>query len=342
MTMLAVASLAGADEHRTPEGHPERAARLDAAHRGLHAAVPEDLIVPVEPTPAPDSTMRAVHTASHLALVRSACERGLHRLDADTSISKHSFDAAARAAGAGLNVIDAIQAGTADRGFVLARPPGHHATSNQAMGFCLVNSIAVAAARLRGEGDRVLIVDWDVHHGNGTQEIFWNEPDVLFVSIHQSPPLYPGSGRVHETGGHDAAGMTINVPLPRSATGDGYRRAIDEVIAPAAQDFAPDWLLISAGFDAHRDDPLAELQLTSTDYGDFTRSLLALVPNAKGVVAFLEGGYDLDAIRHSVAATASALVGIDVEPELRSTGGPGADVVTAAREAHIRALDGAL
>ncbi len=245
-----------------------------------------------------------------------------------------------RAAGAGLDVIAAIDAGVAGRGFVVPRPPGHHATPNRAMGFCLLNNVAVAAAELRARGERVMIVDWDVHHGNGTQDIFWDDPGVVFVSIHQAPPNYPGTGTVRETGGHDAPGRTVNVPLPPGATGDAFRQAVDEVVAPVAAELDPTWLLISAGFDAHREDPLADLLLTSTDYADLTRRLLGLVPHASGVVAFLEGGYDLQALHDSVGATAAALVGIDLEPEPRSTGGPGHDAVLAARRAHEAAIGG--
>jgi acetoin utilization deacetylase AcuC-like enzyme len=336
--MLAVASLLGHDQHAVTGGHPECPERLQAAMAGLSAAVPSEMISTLTVTPAPHEALRRVHDAQYLAVVEAACRRGIRALDPDTPISRGSWDTALLAAGAGLDVVTAIDAGTATRGFVVSRPPGHHATPNRAMGFCLLNNVAVTAAALRERGERVLVVDWDVHHGNGTQDIFWNDPEVMFVSIHEAPPAYPGTGAVHETGGSEAPGTTINVPLPAGATGDAFRHAVDEVIAPAAAAFGPTWLLISAGYDAHRDDPLADLLLTSSDYADLTRSLLGLVPDARGVIAFLEGGYDLDALAHSLGATAAALVGIDIHPEPRSTGGPGHDAVAAARRAHLDAI----
>jgi acetoin utilization deacetylase AcuC-like enzyme len=336
--MLAVASLLGRDHHLTTPRHPERPARLDAADEALRAYVPSELRFDVSVDPAPMSVLERVHDVEYLQRASSASEAGVRFLDPDTPISSGSWDTALLAAGAGLTVVDAIDAGRAARGFVLCRPPGHHATATRSMGFCIVNNVAVTAASLAARGEKVAIVDWDVHHGNGTQDIFWNDPNVLFCSIHQAPPHYPGTGAVTETGGSRAPGATINVPVPPTATGDSFRAAIDTVIAPAFDEFNPTWLLISAGFDAHRDDPLADLRLTSTDYGDLTRSLLALVPNASGVIAFLEGGYDLAALNRSVGATAAALVGENVEPEERSTAGPGTEVSAAAWEQHRRAV----
>jgi acetoin utilization deacetylase AcuC-like enzyme len=342
--MLAVASLLGLDRHEVTGGHPECQERLHAAVDGLRWGVPDEMISTLTVTPAPADALRRVHDATYLAVAERACQRGIRALDPDTPISHGSWDTAVLAAGAGLDTVAAIDAGQARRGFVLARPPGHHATPNRAMGFCLINNVAVTAGALRARGERVLIVDWDVHHGNGTQDIFWNEPGVLFVSIHQAPPQYPGTGTVHETGGQEAAGRTINVPLPPGATGDAFRQAVDEVVAPAAAAFDPTWLLISAGFDAHREDPLADLMLTSADYGDLTRRLLALVPSASGVVAFLEGGYDLQALHDSVGVTAAALAGLDAAsdpaPEPRSSGGPGHEAVLAALRAHEAAVQG--
>lgn len=192
------------------------------------------------------------------------------------------------------------------------------------MGFCLLNNVAVAARALADRGERVLIADFDAHHGNGTQDAFYDDPRVLFVSWHQWP-LYPGSGSMEETGVGPGEGTTINVPLPPGATGDSYREVIERVLAPAVERFAPTWLLMSAGFDAHRDDPLTSMGLTSGDYADIVSDLLDLtrVP----VVAFLEGGYDLDAVAASGAATIGALAGSRIHPERPTTGGPGAEVV---------------
>ena len=200
------------------------------------------------------------------------------------------------------------------------------------MGFCLINNVAVAAAELRDRGAKVLIVDWDAHHGNGTQDMFWADPDVMYVSLHEWP-LYPGTGRLDDTGAGAGAGRTVNFPLPAGATGDVYLAALDTVVAPLAEQFAPDWVLVSAGFDAHRADPLTGLGLQSGDFADLTARVQQLGPPGR-TVAFLEGGYDLDALRDSVAATASALVGGMQRPEPATAGGPGAAIVRAARDLH--------
>ena len=180
-------------------------------------------------------------------------------------------------------------------GFVAVRPPGHHALRDHAMGFCLLNNVAIVAASLRSRGERVAIIDWDVHHGNGTQAIFWNDPNVLFVSTHQWP-LYPGSGGAREIGGVDALGLTVNVPLPPGATGDVLVRGFDEVAAPVIDEFAPTWILVSAGYDAHRADPLANLALSS---GDFARvaSRVGAIAAPGRLALFLEGGYNVEALR---------------------------------------------
>jgi acetoin utilization deacetylase AcuC-like enzyme len=207
------------------------------------------------------------------------------------------------------------------------------------MGFCLLNNVAVAAASRTARGERVLIVDWDVHHGNGTQAIFWDDPAVLYVSTHQHP-LYPGTGRPEEVGGAAAAGLTINLPLPSGATGDVVRRSLDEVARPAIEDFAPDWILVSCGFDAHRDDPLSNLDLESGDFAELARVVADFAPAPGRLALFLEGGYDLDALRDSVEATLGALVGRSGEvAAATSAGGPGLGELRDADEARRRALD---
>ncbi len=221
--------------------------------------------------------------------------------------------------------------------FVVVRPPGHHALRDRAMGFCLLNNIAVAAAALTAVGERVLIVDWDVHHGNGTQAIFWDDPDVLYVSTHQWP-LFPGSGSATEIGGPHARGLTVNIPLPPGTTGDVVRRAIDEVALPVVEEFAPTWVLVSAGFDAHRADPLAELALSSGDFAELATTVASLAPRPGRLVLFLEGGYDLEALRVSVAATVSALLGGSYQPEVPTFGGPGEETVRCALDDRIEAL----
>jgi acetoin utilization deacetylase AcuC-like enzyme len=198
--------------------------------------------------------------------------------------------------------------------FISVRPPGHHATTNQAMGFCLFNNIAVTAARLRDDGNRVAIVDWDVHHGNGTQGMFLGDPAVLYVSIHQFP-FYPHEGSVAEVGRGDGVGTNLNIPVPAFTAGDVYLTAVREIVIPALRAFAPDWLLVSSGFDAHAHDPLAELRLVEADYGTFAQLVTAVVPPRR-TLAFLEGGYHLPALRDSVAAVVRGLVGepVDAKP----------------------------
>jgi acetoin utilization deacetylase AcuC-like enzyme len=209
---------------------------------------------------------------------------------------------------------------------VAARPPGHHALAEQSMGFCMINNIAVGAAALAERGERVVIVDFDVHHGNGTQAIFWDDPRVLYISSHEWP-LYPGTGRAQETGGPGAPGLTMNMPLPAGATGDVLLRAADEAMAPVVEAFDPSWVLVSAGFDAHRDDPLAQLRLTAADFADLMGRIRDFAPRAGRTVVVLEGGYDLTALRLSVGATLATLLDRRYRPETASTGGPGGQVV---------------
>jgi acetoin utilization deacetylase AcuC-like enzyme len=198
------------------------------------------------------------------------------------------------------------------------------------MGFCLVSNVAVVAAALADEGERVWVFDYDAHHGNGTQAAFEADPRVLFVSLHQWP-LYPGTGRMTEVGTGDGLGRTMNLPMPPGATGDVYLRAFDEVIAPLVERFAPTWLLISAGFDAHRADPLTELGLTAGDFALLTTRARTMVPPGR-VIAMLEGGYDLDALATSASATLAALAGAEFSPERPSAGGPGAETVAAVQD----------
>jgi len=317
-------------------GHPERPARLDAAMAGVADVHLGDDVAMVPAEPAPREAVERVHTADYLDDLEARCRVGVDHLDADTYLRPDSWDTALRAAGAGLAAVAALREGRGVAAFVAVRPPGHHAEPDRGMGFCLVNHIAVAAAALAAEGERVLVVDWDVHHGNGTQAAFWDRPDVLFVSTHQWP-LYPGSGRADDVGGPGARGLTVNVPLPPGATGDVVRRSVDDVAWPVVDRFAPTWVLVSAGFDAHRADPLADLALTSADFADLARTVA--VPGR--TVLFLEGGYDLAALRASVAATVDALVDGDRPPTERPTaGGPGTEQVKAAVAMREAALGG--
>jgi acetoin utilization deacetylase AcuC-like enzyme len=327
-------------EHDPGRGHPERPARLDAVLAGL-ADVGYDVGDGSDTTvlprrPATRAELERVHPAEYLDALQRVCANGGGALDADTAVSGRSFDAAICAAGAGLAAIEALDAGGNDCAFLAVRPPGHHAVPAHAMGFCLLNNVAIAAAALVDRGERVVVVDWDAHHGNGTQAIFESSPAVLYVSLHEWP-LYPGTGRLDETGTGAGAGATLNLPLPAGTTGDVYLEALDTVVAPAVQEFAPTWVLVSAGFDAHRADPLTGLGLSSGDFADLTARVAAFAPAPGRLVAFLEGGYDLTALRDSVAATVGTLAGRPTRPEPATSGGPGARVVAAARELRHRA-----
>lgn len=317
--------------------HPERPARITAVLQGIGDLRLGGDLVTVEPVAVDRADLARVHSERYLDELEAFALRGGGSLDPDTYVTPTSWDAACAAAGAGLAAVAALR----DRGdgvaFAVARPPGHHAERGRGMGFCLINNVAVTAAALRAAGERVLIVDWDVHHGNGTQEIFWDEPGVLYVSTHQWP-LYPGTGTPQEVGGPDAIGSTLNLPVPPGATGDVLRLALEEVAAPAVEGFRPDWVLISCGFDAHRADPLAELALSSADFADLARTVAAFAPRPGRTLLFLEGGYDMTAVRRSAAATVAALLGDTASPEDPTFGGPGSDAVRAVPALRERAM----
>ncbi len=334
--------LVGADprfaDHDPGRGHPERPARLEAAHAGLAQAVRDldgDTDSLLARLPARDATpeeIARVHTRAHVARLEALAERGGGRIDPDTAMSAGSWAAAVGAAGAGLAAVEALSDGTDPAAFLALRPPGHHARPDGAMGFCLLNNVAIAAAALADRGERVLVLDYDAHHGNGTQEVFYDDARVAYVSFHQWP-LYPGTGRLDEVGSGDGIGATCNVPMPAGTTGDVYLRAFDEVVAPLSARHAPDWVLVSCGFDAHRADPLTGLGLSAGDYAALATRAMQLAPRPGRVIVFLEGGYDLDAVRDGTASTATALVGETVVAvEEPTSGGPGREVVDAARD----------
>jgi acetoin utilization deacetylase AcuC-like enzyme len=309
-------------EHDTGS-HPENAGRLVAIDTALERL---DLLTgrPDIPfTAAPDDVLARVHDPRYIAGVREFAAQGGGWLDADTAVGPSSVDVAALAAGAGTAAVDAVLDGQIQRGFVLARPPGHHATPSRGMGFCLFNTVAVAAAHALGRGlDRVLIVDWDVHHGNGTQDAFYETDQVLFCSVHQWP-LYPGTGAVSERGAGRGAGYTINLPLAPGATDADYAEVFDQVILPAANEFRPQIVLISAGFDAHENDPLGGMLVTERGFGDLARRVVQVADAHADsrLVACLEGGYDWQALAASVVATLAALDGEDAS--LADALGPG-------------------
>jgi acetoin utilization deacetylase AcuC-like enzyme len=329
--MLVVAAHPELDHHDSGAGHPERPDRLEAAVAGLRAL---DLGDDAEWLPARAAAVEdlaAVHDLGYLDALADMCAAGGGRLDPDTAASAGSWDTARFTAGAGLAAVEALAAGRGKAALVMGRPPGHHATRSAGMGFCLVNNVAVAAAALTRQGQRVAIIDWDVHHGNGTQDIFWTDPSVLYVSLHQWP-LYPGTGRPTERGADAGLGTTVNLALPPGCTGDTYLALFDDVLSPQVEAFAPDWVFVSAGFDAHRDDPLASMSLTAGDFADFTARVAALSQPGR-LILFLEGGYDLSAVRNSVGACAAQLTGHSFRPEPASSDGGGMDLVASYRAA---------
>jgi acetoin utilization deacetylase AcuC-like enzyme len=288
-------------DHRTPPGHPERPDRL----RALHQALDHQDFAALKRVEAPLAGVEAAllaHPQPYVDAIRRAIPaEGLTRIDPDTVASPGSWEAALRALGAALAAVDAVATGEAQNAFAAVRPPGHHAETARAMGFCLFNTIAIAArhAQQAHGMERVAIIDWDVHHGNGTQEIFWSDPSVLYASTHQMP-LFPGTGALSETG----AGNIFNAPL---SPGDGtarFKQAFEERILPAVEEFRPDLVLISAGFDAHYRDPLAEINLDAEDFSWATGKLMDIADRtANGrLVALLEGGYDLKGLADSASA----------------------------------------
>ncbi len=313
------------DGHAEP-GHPERPERLRAAWAGVADLSLAGELVRVAPRTATRAELTRVHAGPYLDEVGAFSYGGGGDIDGDTYATYDSWPLAQRAAGAGLAVVEELRRRGDGVGFVAPRPPGHHATRDRAMGFCLINNVAVAAAALRDEGERVLVLDWDVHHGNGTQAIFWDDPTVLYVSSHQWP-LFPGSGVAAEIGGLNALDGVVNLPLPAGATGDVVRQALEEVAAPVIDAFAPTFVLVSAGFDAHRDDPLADFMLSAGDFAALARFAVALAPGPGRLAFFLEGGYDLGALRSSVRATLAAALADERPNEAPTSGGPGHDQV---------------
>ncbi len=294
------------ERHTTSAGHPERPERIRAISNALEGHGLTSQTVLIDPKPADLVLVQRNHDEEYLKRICSWCEKGrAHGDTPDTDLSPESFDIALLAAGGLVQAVDAVMAGELDNAFCAVRPPGHHAERNIAMGFCIINNVAVAARRLIEDHklERVLILDWDVHHGNGTQHSFYDDPKVLYVSLHGHPGiLYPGTGYEHERGRGAGEGFTLNVPIVPPGGDLVWRKAFDEKVLPKIESYRPEFVLISAGFDAHRLDPLGPLELETESYGWMTQSLLDVARRHCGgrLVSVLEGGYHLQALADSV------------------------------------------
>jgi len=291
-------------KHWAGEGHPERPERVKVLI-DLAAELDRGKFQLLPPKPAKRVDIEAVHGKEYVQLIESTASRDAYALDGDTITCRDSFSVGVLAAGGFLGLIDAIAAGEVANGFALVRPPGHHALRTRAMGFCLFNTMAIAAEYVKRThgAKKVLIMDWDVHHGNGTQDFFYADPSVLFISTHQYP-FYPGTGALNEVGAGAGEGFTLNIPLPAGCADAEYLQVFREIIVPAVKRFRPEWILVSAGFDPHRRDPLGGMALTEPGFAAMARYLLMLAEGFAGArIAFLlEGGYDLAALKNSVAA----------------------------------------
>ncbi|MFQ5913065.1 MAG: histone deacetylase [Nitrospinota bacterium] len=298
--------------HDAGRTHPERPERLRAIVGHLEKTDLLENLLRITPEPADEKWITRIHPADYVRLIEKASERAPAALDPDTRVSKDSFRVAVLAVGGALAAVDAVMEGRAKNAFAAVRPPGHHALAARAMGFCLFNNVAIAARYVQEKYGlkRILIVDWDVHHGNGTQALFYTDPTVLFFSTHQYP-FYPGTGAESEGGEGPGKGTTINAPMPAGAGDAEVIRAFREKLLPAAEKFQPEFVLISAGFDGHRRDPLAQLQLTEQGFAELTRIVTDIAGRFAGgrIVSLLEGGYDLEGLSRSVEAHLRALSG---------------------------------
>jgi acetoin utilization deacetylase AcuC-like enzyme len=299
-------------EHLVGVEHPERPERFDAVMDGLRKARVLERLLQLEHRSATLEELLLCHTREYLSIAKHDVEAGYHQLTTgDTDITPNSWEIALRAAGGVLNAVDAVVTGKARNAFCAVRPPGHHATPSRGMGFCLLNNIAIGAryAQRKHGLARVLIVDWDVHHGNGTQDIYYSDPTVFFFSTHQWP-LYPGTGRADETGAGPGKGTKMNFPFPAGSGRKEILGAVENALMPAADRFRPDLLMISAGFDSRVDDLLGGFKLTDRDFTDLTRRVMEMAAKHAGgrVVSVLEGGYNLSGLASAAAAHVEALV----------------------------------
>ena len=294
--------------HNMGEGHPERPERMRAVERALESEAFQMLARDVAPR-AELAAIARVHPKDYIEAIRAATpEEGLTSVDPDTSMSPGTYEAALRSAGGAVFAVDEVMSGKVRNAFVATRPPGHHAEIANPMGFCFFNNAAIAArhAQKAHGAERVAIVDFDVHHGNGTQHIFWDDPAVMYASTHQMPH-YPGTGAVSERGEHN---QIVNAPLRAGDRGEAFREAMETAILPRVEAFSPDLIIVSAGFDAHERDPLGDINLVEADFAWITRRLMEIARKASGerIVSVLEGGYDLQGLSRSVAAHVTTLM----------------------------------
>lgn len=300
------------------QDHPESPDRLIAIMNVLAESGLLARLVSIQPTPATDSQILSVHSPEHLARLKRIVEFGGGHLDPDTYANALSLDAARLAAGAAIRAVDAVMNTEVNNAFALVRPPGHHATRNEAMGFCLLNNIAIGAQHALDahQLERILIVDYDVHHGNGTQDIFYREPRVLFFTTHLYP-FYPGTGNWNEIGAEAGKGFSVNVPLSAGVGDQGYQKIFDELLFPLAERYKPQLVLASVGFDAHWRDPLAMANVSIAGYVSLARTLMELAGEMCDgkLVMMLEGGYDLEVLSQGVAATLRVLLGDEDIPD---------------------------
>ncbi len=319
--------------HDTGGHHPENAERLISIMRNLEAQSLTEKLERILPARASQEQIEYVHTDSYVKNVEAICKAGGGMLDSDTPVCSATCDIAALAAGGLIKAVDEVMSESNELKhiFALVRPPGHHANSNRGRGFCIFNNVAIAAEYLKREygAKRILIADWDVHHGNGTQEVFFSDPSVLYFSTHQYP-YYPGTGWIDEVGNGEGQGFTVNVPLPIGTDDTGYLYALTTILVPIALEFRPDFVLVSAGFDAHVTDPLASMAVTSLGFGLFTDVIKEIATKSCGgrIVMTLEGGYNLDAIAESVLSVFNSL--------LSNTGEQKSDAISASRQVTKR------